>query len=121
MDEKTLIRKLLLTGHLNVAERRWLPKGQARSSLMAELFEEWLAGGDWFHAWWLPDDSMFGCTIRYRGLGSGQMEMSYEGMEGSWTKRFHHPSLKDAAWSLVREIREQLGPQLDGIPVLWSA
>ncbi len=73
MDETTLIRKLVFTGHLNVSERKALPGRVAKASLIISAIEEALESGHFFHAWWLPDDSMVGCTIEYRGDGPGRV------------------------------------------------
>jgi hypothetical protein len=66
-DEKELIRRLVFAGHISVPERRALPDRKAKVSLIYSVVEEALQSGAWFRAWWLPDDSMIGCEISYRG------------------------------------------------------
>jgi hypothetical protein len=52
------------------------------ASLIYSVLEEALQSGEWFHAWWLPDDSMIGCVINYRGEGSSCVRWTYSGIEG---------------------------------------
>src|SRR5262245_21339914 len=81
-DENELIRKLVFTGHLNVPERRALTDRNVKARLIYSVLEESLHSGEWFHAWWLPDDSMIGCVIKYRGEGSRRVLWSYSGVAG---------------------------------------
>ncbi len=121
MDEKALIHKLLTTGHLNVFERRWLPDGKARFQMLCEEFEDILQSGEWIHAWWMPDDSMFGCTIELRGDGPGTVLRKDSCLEGERITPLSFASTREAARSFVLEFRELIGNDLDGVPVVWSA
>lgn len=121
MEARTIVQKLILTGHLNHPEKRWLPDGMAKGCQLCEVFEDLLNQGRWFHAWWVPDDSMFGCTVRYRGDQMGKIERRISRTDGESTAVEIFPTTKDAAESLVMELKEYLGSRLDGVPVLWSA
>jgi hypothetical protein len=48
MTEADLIRKLLSTLHLSVVERRALPEGRARLSILVAVLEDALADSGWF-------------------------------------------------------------------------
>jgi len=47
-DERTLVLKLVTTWHLNVPERRALPGGKARASLVIAAIQEALKSEDGF-------------------------------------------------------------------------
>src|SRR6476620_7972107 len=81
--EKELIRKLVFTGHLNIHERKLLPDRTAKGSLIYSVIEEALRAGEWFSAWWMPEDSMIGCEIRFRGDGPTRVSWTYSGIEGN--------------------------------------
>jgi len=120
-DELELIRKLVLTGHLNVPERQALPQRKANASLILAVIEELLQTGDSFRAWWLPDDSMIGCTIIYRGEAPGRVSWTYRGIEGERGGSREYSSLPVAARQLLDEWRPWFGNNVDGIPIDWDA
>jgi hypothetical protein len=120
-DEKELIRKLILTGHLNVPERRALPDRKAKASLIYSVIEEALQSGGWFRAWWLPDDSMIGCEIKYRGDGPTRVCWTYGGIEGERSGVREYDSHRQAAEALAREARPFWGNGIDGVPIDWGA
>ena len=121
MDEKALTRKLVLTGHLNVSERKALPGHKARASVIYAVVEEALASGRYFRAWWLPDDSMVGCRIDYRGDGPGRICWRYTGIEGERTWAREYNSWQEAAVALVRDDWRFFGGEIDGVPIDQSA
>jgi len=119
-DEKELIHKLVFSLHLSVPERNALPEQKARASLICLVLEEALQSGRWFHAWWLPDDSMIGCEIKYRGDGAGQVCWTYSGIEGNQSGVRAYISSRVAAQALMEELRRFTGNAIDGVPIDWS-
>jgi hypothetical protein len=120
-DEKELVRKLVFTGHLSVPERKALPGGTAKASLIRSVVEEALRSGGPFRAWWLPDDSMIGCEMEYRGDGHGRVGWTYRGIEGERSGVREYGSPREAAESLVGQARQVLGDSIDGVPIDWTA
>lgn len=120
-DEKELVRKLVVTGHLNVPERRALPDRKVKASLIYSVLEEALVSGEWFHAWWLPDDSMIGCVIKYRGEGPRRVRWTYSGIEGGRGQVREFLSRRQTAETLAREARPFWGNSIDGVPIDWDA
>jgi hypothetical protein len=59
-EEKELIRKLAATWHLNVPERRALPGGRAKASLLLDAIEEELCSGGWYPPDGKPEDDFRG-------------------------------------------------------------
>ncbi len=117
MYEKALIHKLVFTGHLTVSERKALPGRAAKASLILTAIEEALESGQFFHAWWLPDDSMVGCTIEYRGDGAGRVIWKYNGIEGkrNWAKQY--ASFHEASVDLVSNDWRFFDGAIDGVPI----
>lgn len=113
-NEKELIRKLLVTGHLNVPERRALPCHRAKASLIHATIEEALQSGEWFWAWWFPDDSMIGCSIRFRGDGPTRISWTYSGIEGKRSGDREYKSYRHAAQAIVQEAKQFWGDGIDG-------
>ncbi len=120
-DERELIRKLVFTGHLNVPERRALPGRKAKASLVYSVIEEALQSGEWFRAWWLPDDSMIGCVIQYRGDGPTRVGWAYGGVQGERGGVREYGSRREAAEALAGEARQFWGDGIDGVPIDWDA
>ena len=120
-DERELVRRLVLTGHISVPERKALPGGTANASVIRSVIEEMLASGRPFRAWWLPDDSMAGCEIGYRGIGAGCVEWAYNGTEGKRTGVREYSGDAEAAAALVGEARQFLGRDIDGVAIDWNA
>ncbi len=120
-DEKELTRKLVFTGHLSVPERRALPGRKAKASLIRSVVEDAMRSGRFFRAWWLPDDSMAGCEIEYRGEGTGRICWTYTGIEGERFGVREYGSDREAAEALVREARPFWDNGIDGVPIDWDA
>ena len=119
-DEREIVRKLILTGHLSVPERKRLPGGTAKVSLMRSIIEEILQSGAVLRAWWFPDDSMIGCEIEYRVAALGKIERRYSGIEGEHTSVREYSTLAQAAVALLSEARPFLGQAIDGVPIDWE-
>jgi hypothetical protein len=120
-DEMALVRNLFLTGHLNVPERKRLPNHVVRASLLRSVVEDLLRAGLPFRAWWLPDDSMIGCVIEFRGSLDGRVEWRYSGIEGERSGVREYGTTHQAAESLLTEARPFFAYGIDGVPIDWSA
>jgi hypothetical protein len=120
-DEKRLIHKLIFAGHLDVPERRALTDRRVKASLSNSVLEDALRSGEWLHAWWLPDDSMIGCVIKYRGEGSRRVRWGYSGIEGEGGQVREFQSHRQAAETLAQEARPFWGNSIDGVPIDWDA
>jgi hypothetical protein len=120
-NEKELIRKQVFAGHLNVPERKTLPEQKAKASLISSVIEEALQSRGWFRAWWLPDDSMVGCEIEYRGDSSGRISWRYSGIESDRAGIREYGGAGEAAGALVRELRQFVGDDIDGVLIDWTA
>jgi hypothetical protein len=122
MDTETeLIRKLVFTGHLNVPERKALPSRTAKLSLLHRAMVEALQSGESFQAWWVPDDSMIGCQVMYRGDGPSRVCWTYDGIEGQRNGVTQYDSYKQAAETLIQDIRKCWGDAIDGVPIDLNA
>lgn len=120
-DERKLVGKLVLTGHLSVPERRALPGRAVKASLIRSVLGDLLRSGLPFRAWWLPDDSMVGCDIEYRGAGAGRLEWRYSGIEGERAGVRELGTDARAAEALLAEARPFFGQAIDGVPIDWTS
>ena len=118
---KDLIRKLVFGGHLSVPERKTLPDKKAKASLICSVIEEALRSEEWFCAWWMPEDSMIGCEIRFRGDGPGRVHWTYSGIEGDRTGLRVYDSHRHAAEALAMEARQFWRNGIDGVFIDWDA
>lgn len=121
-SENELLSRLVMTAHLGVSERRHLslPIGGSQIRL---VIEDALNTGEWFRAWWFPDDSMFGCVIEYRGMGGGVYQLRYEGVESEWAESISeccYPTAEDAAAAIAEHARCLIRDNIDGIPIDWE-
>jgi hypothetical protein len=119
-DERGLVRKLVLTGHLSVPERKLLPGRAVKASLIRSVIEEALRSATPFRAWWLPDDSMVGCEIQYRGTASGRVEHHYRGVEGERSGVRQYENVAQAAAALLVEAQPFFVQAIDGVPIDWA-
>ena len=86
------------------------------------VFEEMLQSGEWFHAWWMADDSMMGCVILFRGEGPTRVHRSYSGMEGKASCVEEFRSHRQAAETLAQQARQLCwSNDIDGVPIDWNA
>jgi hypothetical protein len=119
--ERELIRKLVFTGHITVSERKPLPNRKARGGLISSVIEDALKSGDWFWVWRLPDDSMAGCEVSYRGDGPTRVCWRYRGVEGEREGVWEYDSHHQAVAAILREAQECWGNGIDGVPIDWDA
>lgn len=82
---------------------------------------EALQTGEWFQAWWVPDDSMIGCQFRYRGDGPSRICWTYGGIEGERNGVTQYDSYQQAAETLIQDIRKCWGDAIDGVPIDLNA
>lgn len=66
MGEKELITKLVTEWHLSVPERKELPKGKAKGSLIIESIEELLKLHGWFPRNWRPNEGFDGGLLELK-------------------------------------------------------
>lgn len=120
IDEKVLAGKLVATWHLNVPERRSLPGGRVKATLILDAIEEQLRSGGWFPADICPEEDFEGGLIELLRDGSCRIywksEFSYLRYTLKSIEEFATP--RDAAIALVRAV---FGEQIDGIPIDWQA
>ncbi|HEV8004183.1 MAG TPA: hypothetical protein VGP63_30240 [Planctomycetaceae bacterium] len=119
-DERELIRKLVDTCHLNVPERRGLPGGRAKASLILDAIEETLRTGGWFPSGVRPEDDYAGGLIELSPEGQCRIywksEFSFLRYELDAVGNFETP--REAARTLARAV---FGEQIDGITIDWDA
>jgi len=119
LDEKDLVRKLVTSWHLSVPERRALPNGKARGSLIYSAIEEVLKCEGWFPPDWRPNGFFNGVLIEYKSDGTCrlhvQAEVAYLQFEGGVVEKC---SLQEAVKSFVHKV---VGADIDGVPIDWSA
>jgi hypothetical protein len=118
-DEKDLIHRLVTTWHLNVHDRRALPGGKARASLVCEAITEVLAREGRYPVEWQPDDSFAGGVIECRQDGSCRVtwkaEVSMMHYEAVSVQEYRS---REAAVSAFA--RTFFGGDIDGIPIDWT-
>ena len=119
-SEKELIRKLVDTCHLNVPERRGLPGGRAKASLILDAIEETLRTGGWFPSGMRPEDDYAGGLIELSPDGHCKIywksEFSFLRYELDAVGDFE--TAREAARTLIRAT---FGEQIDGIAIDWDA
>jgi hypothetical protein len=119
-DEKSLVRKLVTTWHLNVPERRALPGGKARISIVTEVIQEALESEGWFPPGCRPDDQFNGGLIEVRAGGSCRF---YWNAEVSMC-RFERVSVEEyrsTREAVVAYVTKSWGGSIDGVPLDWTA
>ena len=118
--EKELIRKLVSSWHLCGHERRLLPGGKIRGSLICEAIIETLATEGRFPVEWQPDDSFSGGMIETRTDGgcrvTWQADESLMHRQAVATREF--PSAAEAVPSFAGTF---FGGDIDGVPIDWSS
>jgi hypothetical protein len=118
--EKELIRKLVTTWHLTGHERRSLPGGKIRGSLICQTITETLDSEGRFPVEWQPDDSFAGGVIETTTDGGCRVtwkaDESLMHREAVSIKEFASP--KEAVPAFARTF---FGGDIDGVPIDWSA
>ena len=118
-DERSLIRKLVATCHLNVAERKHLPGGVAKLSLILDAIEDELRDGGWYPAGLRPDDYFAGGLIER--MPDNRCRIHWKS-EVSFLRYDWMPSAtlrpRDAATIYLKAIFPE---QIDGIRIDWQA
>jgi hypothetical protein len=119
-EEKALLRKLAATWHLNVPERRRLPGGRARASLLLDAIEDELRSGGWYPRDGRPDHDYTGGLVELTPHGRCRIhwktQVSFSGYEATGVTEYETP--RAAATALVRSL---FGAEIDGIPIDWQA
>jgi hypothetical protein len=109
-DERHLVRKLVTRRHLNVPERRALPGGRAKGTLVVAEFENAV----------LEDDSctFFDATAGLRQDGSCRVSWTGETSLYRWEtyKVQDFASPREAAQTVIG-----LRKDIDGVPIDWLA
>jgi hypothetical protein len=90
------------------------------ASLIRAVVEDALWSRVPFRAWWLPDDSMVGCEVVYRGEPQGCVSWEYRGIEGARAGTRIYGSVAEAAAALVVEARPFWGEGIDGVAIDWT-
>lgn len=116
MDEASLVRKLVMTWHLNVPERRALPGGVARLSLIRAVIAEVLESNGTFPPGVRLDEPFNGGFLEPQPDGSVRL---YWGAEVAMA-RFEVVGMKafaTRAEAIDAYIVESYQGQIDGIPI----
>jgi hypothetical protein len=119
-DECGLIRKLVATCHLNVAERKLLPARTAKASLVLDAIEEQLRRGRWFPADLRAESDFAGGVIELNKDGRCRIywksEYSMLRYELDAIGEFATP--REAA---ITYLRAMFPEHIDGIAIDWQA
>jgi hypothetical protein len=118
--ERELIHKLVTTWHLDGHERRALPGGTARASLIYGVITEALEAHGRFPVEWQPDDSFAAGVIERKADGAYRItweaDVSMLHYEAVSVQEFD--SRQRAVETFARAF---FGGDIDGIPIDWSA
>lgn len=120
LTELELIHKLVLQSHLNVPERRALPNGRARASLMLDAMEALLQRDGWFPGGARPEDDFSGPLIELTKEGRCQIYWKFETsfLRYQLGAVHEYPTARAAAEVYLRD---SFGDSIDGIPIDWSS
>ena len=119
-SELDLVRKLVIKQHLNVPDRRALPGGMARFSLLCAAAEEAVVQHGWLPIDWRPDDAFSGGLVEYRSDGTCRTYWKSEAA----CMRYELQAVRDyaTAHEAVKEWLQTMFPEgIDGIPIDWAA
>lgn len=119
-DESELIHKLVMRWHLSVPERRALPRGSAKASLVCAALEEAVRADGWFPTQWRPEEPFAGGLIEYRPDSSCRIYWKSEvGLHRFAVDAVEdYRSLREAIPAFVRGF---FGNDIDGVPIDWNA
>lgn len=119
VDETELVRKLAISWHLSVPERRALPGGKAKASLVFAAIEESLTENGWFPPSWRPDQAFEGGVIEQ--LPDGKFQIHWKAEVGLYRYELLSVqkcgSMRDAVTTFVRRF---FGSSIDAVPIDWS-
>jgi hypothetical protein len=118
-DETALVRMLVATWHLNVPERRALPEGKAKASLVLGFIELELRAHGWFPPTWRPEVEFNGGLIELRPDGTCRIHWKAEvSMARCETVAIEeHETVRDAVLAFARQ---SYGDDIDGVPIDWG-
>jgi len=120
MDEQALVRKLVTTWHLNVAERSALPHRTAKASLACQAIVDVLSGLGWFPPNWRPDEGFDGGLIQYTPSGKYDIHWKVEvGLMRFELERVDHYS--DALEAARAWLGRMFPNDIDGVRLDWTA
>jgi hypothetical protein len=119
-SELELCRKLLATSHLSVPERRALPNGRARFSVLVAAAQEALAESGWFPFELKPDQDLGDRAVLEFRDGEFWVHEQHEigVMRFSPIQSFPVDNVADAVRHYIKANR---GDPIDGVPVDWHA
>lgn len=118
--ERDLIRKLIVDWHLNVPERKQLPGGKAKVSLMLDAIEDVINKHGCYPSGWRLDDDFSGAWIERQADGSCivYFKAEYAMCRTTVVRKVSCNSPRAAAEVLLRE---EYGNDIDGVPLDWNA
>jgi hypothetical protein len=119
-SERDLIHKLAVDWHLNVPERKKLPGGQAKVSLIVDAIEEIVNDCGCYPAGWRLDDDFSGAWIERQADGSCVVyfKAEYAMCRTAVVRKVNCASARAAAEFLLCE---EYGDDIDGVPLDWNA
>lgn len=120
IDERALTKTLAMKWHLNVPERRSLPNGRVRASLLLDAIENIVRADGWYPVGWTLERDYDGGLIEMTPQGSCRVhwkaEASYCRYEIAAVTQYD--TARAAAEAVVRRM---FGANIDGIPIDWEA
>ena len=118
--EYDLLRKLVMKQHLNVPDRRALPGGKARFSVLTTAAAEVVVERGWLPVDWRPNGNFSGGLIERLADGSCRTywkgEVACQRYELQAVRDFATPEEAAAHW-----LKTMFPDGIDGIPIDWSA
>jgi hypothetical protein len=118
--EESLVRKLVTTWHLNVPERRALPGGKARVSIVIAVIQGALESEGWFPAGCRPDDEFNGGLIEVRAGGSCRIYWDAE-VSMCRCERVSVDECRSTRDAVAAYVTKSWGGNIDGVPLDWTA
>ncbi len=119
MKEKQIIKKLLETSHINVPERKALPKGKARMSVIKSCLSEHFEHNDRFPLTFNKEMDFSGCIIfreksTYRVYCKAEVSMlTYQVVVD-----LENLSLDEVIIKYLTEVYK--GDNIDGVTIEWD-
>ena len=121
-DEKELLLKLFKTDHLNVPERKNLPKGEVRESAARELIKNLLKAHGWFPCEkQKPIGDAGGSYLQLELKVDGSANL-HENYEYSYLKYKHHcTEFESIDESITAYLKRKEKEGLDGLKIDWKS